>query len=70
MMMYQIATNDHAMKIRPRAIGTSNDHFKSSLFDFVSFQILAADPENDVGAEMTTFSDANCLLTDQPPYVA
>ena len=55
MTKYQIATNDHAMKIRPKAIGTSNNHFKRSLSDYVIFQIRAADPENDVGAETTIF---------------
>lgn len=57
MMIYQIATSDHAMKIRPRAIGTSNNHFKKSLSDSVSFQILAAEPENEVGADTITFSE-------------
>ena len=58
MMKYQIATNDHAMKIRPKAIGTSNNHFTRSLSDSVIFHIRAAEPENDVGADMMTFSDA------------
>ena len=57
MMKYQIATNDHAMNIEQSAIGTSSNHFKRSLSDSVSFQILAAEPENEVGADTMTFSD-------------
>lgn len=62
MMKYQIATNDHAMNIRQSAIGTNNNHFKVTLSLSVNFQIRAADPENDVGAETTIFSDANFSL--------
>lgn len=56
-MKYQIATNDHAMNIKQSAIGTSSNHFKRSLSDSVSFQILAAGPENEVGADTITFSE-------------
>ena len=62
MMKYQIATKDHAMNIRQSAIGTNNIHFKVALSLSVIFQIRAADPENDVGAETTIFSDANFSL--------
>ena len=62
MMKYQIATNDHAMNIRQSATGTNNNHFKVALSLSVIFQIRAADPENDVGAETTIFSDANFSL--------
>lgn len=62
MMKYQIATKDHAMNIKQSAIGTSNNHFKVALSLSVIFQIRAADPENDVGADMITFSDASFSL--------
>ena len=56
-MKYQMATSDHAMNIKQSAIGTSSNHFKRSLSDSVSFQILAAEPENEVGADTITFSE-------------
>ena len=56
-MMYQIATKDHAMNIEQSAIGTSSNHFKAALLLSVIRQIRAADPENDVGAETITFSE-------------
>ena len=56
-MKYQMATNDHAINIKQSAIGTSSNHFKRSLSDSVSFQILAAEPENEVGADTITFSE-------------
>lgn len=59
MMKYQMATNDHAMNIKHSAIGTNNNHFKVALSLSVIFQIRAADPENDVGAETTIFSNAS-----------
>ena len=58
MMKYHIATKDQAMHIRQIAIGTNINHFKVALSLSVIFQIRAADPENDVGADMMTFSDA------------
>lgn len=61
-MKYQMATSDNAMNIRQSAIGTNNNHFKVTLSLSVNFQIRAADPENDVGAETTIFSDANFSL--------
>ena len=61
MMKYQIATNDHAMNNKQSATGTSNNHFKISLSDSVSFQILAAEPESDVGADTTIFSEDSFL---------
>ncbi len=60
-MKYQIATNDHAMKINISATGTSNSHFNHALSESVIFQMRAAEPENDVGADITTFSDASLL---------
>lgn len=57
MMKYQIATKDHAMNIKQSAIGTRTNHFRRSLSDSVIFQIRAAEPENDVGADTITFSD-------------
>ena len=68
MMKYQIATNDHAMNIEQSAIGTSSNHFKRSLSDSVIFHIRAAEPENDVGAETTIFSDANFSLICSSVY--
>ncbi len=62
MMKYQTATSDQAIKIKQSAIGTSRSHFKAVLSLSVIFQIRAADPENDVGAEAITFSDAKRLL--------
>lgn len=59
MMKYQIATKDHAMNIKQSASGTRTSHFRRSLSDSVIFQIRAAEPENDVGADTITFSDAN-----------
>jgi hypothetical protein len=61
-MKYQMATSNHAMNIKQIATGTSNNHFKATLSLSVIFQIRATDPENDVGAETTIFSDANLLL--------
>lgn len=57
-----MATRDHAINIRQSAIGASSNHLTMALFVLVSFQILAAEPENEVGAATTTFSDANLLL--------
>ena len=54
-MMYQIATKDHAMNIEQSAIGTRTSHFTRSLSDSVIFQIRAAEPENEVDAETITF---------------
>ena len=56
-MMYQIATKDHAMNIEQSAIGTRTSHFTRSLSDSVIFQIRAAEPENEVGADTITFSE-------------
>jgi len=50
------------MHIRQIAIGANTNHFKVALLLSVIFQIRAADPENDVGAEMTIFSDASLSL--------
>lgn len=61
-MTYQTATRDHATNTRQSAIGTSNSHLTIGLSVLVIFQSRVADPENDVGAEATTFSDANLLL--------
>lgn len=61
MITYQIATNDHAMDTRHSAIGTSTSHFSRLLSVSVIFQILAAEPENEVGADTMTFSDASLL---------
>lgn len=59
MMTYQMATRDHDTNIRQSAIGTSSSHLTVVLSVLVIFQILAADPENDVGADTTTFSEAS-----------
>lgn len=59
---YHIATSDHAITTRQRAIGTSNSHFNAALFTSVIFQMRAAEPEKDVGADTTTFSDASLSL--------
>lgn len=61
MMKYQMATSDQAIKIKQSAIGTSNNHFNAVLSLSVIFQIRAADPEKEVGAETTIFSEANFL---------
>jgi hypothetical protein len=58
-MKYQMATKDHAMNIKQSAIGTRTSHFRRSLSDSVIFQIRAAEPENEVGADTITFSDAS-----------
>lgn len=58
-MKYHIATNDQAISTSNSAIGTSTNHFRRLLSVSVTFQILAADPANEVGAETTTFSDAS-----------
>ena len=68
MIKYQIATNDHDMNIKQSAIGTSNNHFKVALSLSVIFQIRATDPENDVGAETTIFSDASFSLIFSSVY--
>ena len=60
-MKYQMATNDHAMNIRHSAIGTNSNHFRVALSLSVIFQIRAADPENDVGADTTIFSEDSFL---------
>lgn len=57
-MKYHIATNIHAPIINVTASNTSVI-FKIGFSTFVSFQIRCADPLNDSGADMTTFSDAN-----------
>lgn len=57
-----MATRDHAINTRQRATGTSSNHLMTALSVLVIFQILAADPEKDVGAETTIFSDASLLL--------
>lgn len=57
-----MATRDHATNTKQSTIGTSNSHLTIALSVLVIFQSLAADPENDVGAEATTFSDASLLL--------
>lgn len=62
-MKYHIVTNDQAMNIRLIANGTSTNHFSKLLSVFVSFQIRAAEPENEVGADSTTFSEFRAALT-------
>ncbi len=66
MTKYQIATSDHAIYIKQRAIGTSSSHFKAAFSLSVIRHIRAAEPENDVGAEMITFSDANLSAITYP----
>ena len=56
-MKYHIATNDQAMSMSSNATGTKMSHFNKSLLVSVSFHILAAEPENEVGADTITFSE-------------
>lgn len=62
MMKYHIATKHHAIKMRQSAIGTSKNHLSAALSVSVIFHIRAADPEKEVGADTTTFSDASLSL--------
>ena len=59
MTIYHIKTSIHALMMRQRAIGASTSHLSQTLSDAVIFQILAAEPENEVGADTITFSDFN-----------
>lgn len=61
--MYQIATNDHAINIKHNATGANRSHFSHALSESVIFHMRAAEPENEVGADITTFSDLSLLLT-------
>ena len=67
--MYHIATKHHAIRMSNSAIGTSNSHFRAAFSVLVNFQIRDADPENDVGAEVITLSDANLFPIDCPFYI-
>jgi hypothetical protein len=61
-MKYHIATNDQAMKTKQSATGMRSSHLSQVLSVSVNFQIRAAEPENDVGADITTRSEASLSL--------
>lgn len=57
-----MATSIQTHIIRKRANGTRIVHLSNKFSVAVIFQIRAADPEKDVGADITTFSDASLLF--------
>jgi hypothetical protein len=58
-MKYQQQTIVQAVPIKVKARGTNASHFNAALSVFVIFQILAAEPTKDNGADKTILSDAN-----------
>jgi hypothetical protein len=56
---YQQLTIIHAMLIKIKASGTNTSHFNAALSVLVIFQILAAEPMKDIGADNTILSDAS-----------
>jgi hypothetical protein len=51
------------------ANGTSKSHFKYAFSERVIFQIRSAEPLNENGAEMITFSDSNWLFMRNIPQI-
>jgi hypothetical protein len=55
---YQPATNTHANMMRPTAM-SARMNLRNRLLTSVIFQMRCAEPANENGADITTFSDAN-----------
>ncbi len=64
--IYHIKTSIHAPMMRHSAIGASNSHLSQTFLAVVIFQMRAAEPEKDVGAEIMIFSDANLSAINYP----
>ena len=60
---YQKITTNHTIEMSMSTTGTITNHFRYGLVVFVIFQILAAEPWKDIGAETTTRSEASLLFT-------